>query len=85
MKRSAPLRRTPFQRISASVLAQNPPISSEKPIRELKPATRAATYAGATTGPKKKEPHTVNPHIRNLARGQPCLLQSPVCCGDPST
>lgn len=87
MKRSAPLRRTPFQRISASVLAQNTPISSGKPILELKPATRTATYAGSTTGPKKKEPHSMNPHLRNLARGEICtgLRYGGYCHCDPAT
>lgn len=91
MKRS-PLKRSGFlgrrtPRISASVLAQNPPISSEKPIRELKPATRTATYAGSTTGPKKKEPHTVNPHLRNLARNEACtgLRYGGYCHCDPAT
>lgn len=75
-------RRTPR---SESALAQKPAASSEKPIRELQRATRTATYAGSTAEPQPKEPHFVNPHLRNLARGMPCLLQSPVCCGDPST
>ena len=87
MKRSAPLRRTPFQRISASVLAQNPPISSEKPIRELKPATRIATYAGTTAAPINKTPPTVNPHLRNRARGEICtgLRYGGYCHCDPAT
>ncbi|MFP5341209.1 MAG: nuclease domain-containing protein, partial [Gammaproteobacteria bacterium] len=90
--RRTPLKRSGFKRKSArsgvrsaSVFAQKPAASSERPIRELQPATRRATYAGTTTEPINKNPHTVNPHLRNLARGQPCLLQSPVCCGDPST
>ena len=92
MKRGTPMKRSGFlgrrtPRISESVLAQNPSASSEKPIRELQPATRTATYAGATTGPKKKEPHTVNPHLRNLARGEICtgLRYGGYCHCDPAT
>ena len=90
MKRS-PLRRTGFlgRRTprSESVSAQKPAASSEKPIRELQPATRTATYAGATTGPKKKEQHTVNPHLRNLARNEACtgLRYGGYCHCDPAT
>lgn len=57
-------------------------------MAELKPATRRGTYESTDMGiptSVPKDPHTVNPHVRNLARGMPCLLQSPVCCGDPTT
>ena len=101
MLRRTPLKRSGFKRKtraegptaprevrpSASALAQEVCASSEKPIRELQPATRRATYAGQTTGPKKKEPHSVNPHLRNLARGETCtgLRYGGYCHCDPAT
>lgn len=87
MKRS-PMKRTGFLgRRSASVFAQKPAASSEKPIRELQPASRRATYAGTTTEPINKTPHTVNPHLRNLARGEICtgLRYGGYCHCDPAT
>lgn len=51
MKRSAPLRRTAFKR-SASV----PAASAQKQPRELKPATRTATYSGSVQPAPKTAP-----------------------------
>jgi len=47
MRRTPIQRKTPFR--SAPVPAQKRAASAEKPIRQLQPATRTATYAGTTT------------------------------------
>jgi hypothetical protein len=56
-------------------------------MAQLSPATRRASYAGTTTQAIPKEPHTVNPHLRNLARGENCtgLRYGSYCHCDPAT
>jgi hypothetical protein len=81
MKRT-PMKRTPFKRKAP----QHQPAVEREP-KPLARATRPATYAGQTTGEIKKKPHTVNHHLRNLARGEICtgLLYGGYCHCDPDT
>lgn len=64
----------------------------ERPARQpvvLAKATRRAVYArcDAPAAPQPKDPHTVNPHFRNLARGEVCtgLRYGGYCHCDPAT
>jgi hypothetical protein len=56
------------------------------PLPAVKPETRG-TYAHTETVAKAKEPHAVNPHLRNLARGEACtgLLYGSYCHCDPAS
>lgn len=82
MKRGTPLKRTAFKRKHEPAVPR-----SERPMAQLSPATRPASYAGTTTQAIPKEPHTVNPHLRNLARGENCtgLRYGSYCHCDPAT
>lgn len=54
----------------------------------LSPATRRGTYSGSTSGHAvDKDPHTVNAHLRNLARGEACTghRYGGYCHCDPAT
>lgn len=78
MKRT-PMKRTGFLgRRSASVFAQKPAASSEKPIRELQPASRPATYAGTTTAAPPKQELIQHQGYMAIVRKLPCAH-----CGIP--
>lgn len=95
MKRT-PMKRTAFKR------GPTPPrktpahfseteISPDAPMQVMSGSTvlplRRGTYAGTTAAAQPKEPHTVNPHLRNLARGENCTGQryGSYCHCDPAT
>lgn len=83
MKRSATLKRTGFK----SRRSEAPTAPREPHPKALTPATRRASYSGTTAAPQPKEPHSVNPHLRNLARGEICtgLRYGGYCHCDPAT
>lgn len=84
MLRRTPLKRTGFKPRKP---AREPAMRREdRPRAALTPATRPATYAGATAA-LPKDPHTVNPHLRNLARGEACTghRYGGYCHCDPAT
>jgi hypothetical protein len=51
-------------------------------------ATRRATYAEPDVGNRisvPKQPRAANKHLLGMARGQYCLIRSPICCGGTET
>ncbi|NDZ11504.1 hypothetical protein C7T35_01335 [Variovorax sp. WS11] len=50
-------------------------------------ATRTAVLAtcAAPAQTIAKQPRAENRHLLDMAQGQPCLIRSPICCGDPET
>ena len=82
------MKRTPMKRSGfLGRRTPRPEAAAEPQPKTLSRATRTASYSGSTTGPKKKEPHSMNPHLRNLARGEICtgLRYGGYCHCDPAT
>lgn len=84
MKRSAPMKRTPFLR--------SQPSGAERPARikpVAKPLQRPVRYADPANDPGQALPKGEaqrHPFLLSMARGQACLLRVPgVCCAAPST
>jgi hypothetical protein len=75
------LRRTPLKQGSGFKRR----VYEAPPPAPPRPATRRAEYGGATTGPVPKEPADRLQALRDLARGEDCLLQLPGCCCHPET
>lgn len=64
----------------------------ERPARQQPVLTPRATPSAAVmrradgvAGPIIKRPRQENRHLLDMAKGMPCLLMSPLCCGDPAT
>lgn len=82
------MKRTPMKRSGfLGRRTPKPEAAAEPQPKTLTRATRTATYAGTTAAPINKNPHTVNPHLRNLARGEICTGQryGGYCHCDPAT
>jgi hypothetical protein len=84
MKRSTPLKRTPFARSQPEREARPErikPVATPlaRPVRYAQPANDPVA-AVTKTAPKR------NPHLLTMAKGQRCFLRVPdVCCNDPAT
>lgn len=64
------------------------PTRPERQAPTLAALTVTPNYGGSTSGePIVKDPHTVNPHFRNLARGESCTGRryGSYCHCDPAT
>lgn len=83
MKRGTPMKRSGF----LGRRTPKPIAAAEPQPKTLTRATRTASYSGSTAAPQPKEPHSVNPHLRNLARGEICtgLRYGGYCHCDPAT
>lgn len=62
-------------------------LRDREPPAVIVKAERKGTYAHTETVAKAKQPHAVNPHLRNLARGEACtgLRYGSYCHCDPAT
>jgi hypothetical protein len=70
------LKRTGFKR----TVHERQPLAAPRPIRQVA-ATRISSEAQALP----KSPRYADRHLLDMARGQPCLLRSPICNHDVET
>lgn len=70
------LKRTGFKR----TVHERQPLAPARPIRQVAP-TRISDEVQAVP----KSPRYEDRHLLNMARGQPCLLRSPICNHDVET
>ncbi|MBT2326098.1 DUF1364 family protein [Variovorax paradoxus] len=82
------LRRTGFGRF---MLVRKPPTVMTMAqraglgLRVSQPRAAVMAHCAAMSAPVPKEPRAENRHLLDMAHGKPCLIRSPICCGDPET
>lgn len=82
------LRRTAFRR---AMLARAPSTVATMAkraglgLRVSAPRAAVMAHCASAAQPIAKQPRAENRHLLDMAQGQPCLIRSPICCGDPET